>query len=163
MAKGNEPNTGFMREIDPQALTAGGLIKVNEHLQVSTTPRSPVASHSRPPQVESFAFPSHNVFALGDCADSPGWRTLVVAEADTATVAANIALLIAHTASSASPALKKHKPGMKVLAVPLGPAGGSGFMNVPLLGDVTMPGFMVSAIKAKTLFTEKFEQRFVAI
>lgn len=119
-------------------------------------PPDPVSNQ----QVQSKAFPSGNVFALGDCADSPGWRTLVVAEADTATVASNITLLVSRASASAVPSLKKHKPGMKVLVVPLGPGGGSGFMNVPLLGDVTMPSFMVTAIKAKSLFVDKFEQRF---
>jgi hypothetical protein len=34
LAKGNKPNTELIRDVDPSALTPGGLIKVNEYLQV---------------------------------------------------------------------------------------------------------------------------------
>lgn len=63
-------------------------------------------------------FSTPNVFAVGDCADSPGWRSLVSAQADAATVAANVA------AALSGGALKKHKAGARVMVVPLGPGDG---------------------------------------
>jgi hypothetical protein len=38
LAKGNQPNTELIRDVDPSALTPGGLIKVNEYLQVRSIP-----------------------------------------------------------------------------------------------------------------------------
>jgi hypothetical protein len=48
------------------------------------------------------------------------------------------------------------------MVVPLGPSGGGGFINVPLLGDTSLPVFMIGAAKGKTLLTERFHGRFVA-
>ncbi len=47
------------------------------------------------------------------------------------------------------------------MVVPIGPSTGSGFIGVPVLGDVSMFGFMVAGAMGKTLFTERFEGMFV--
>ncbi len=52
---------------------------------------------------------------------------------------------------------------MRAMLVPFGAKGGSGFMKVPLLGDVLMPGFMVPMAKGKTLFLEKFDAQYAKV
>lgn len=47
------------------------------------------------------------------------------------------------------------------MIVPLGPKDGAGFANMPLLGDTTLPTFMVSAAKGKTLLTPMLFERFL--
>lgn len=139
LAVGNHPNTKLIAEADPAALSSAKLIKVNQFLQV-----------------QSKFFNTPNVFTAGDCADSPGWRSFVSAEADTATVAANVIAALKGTA------LKTHKAGPRVMVVPFGPAGGAGFAEVPFLGDSMLPEFMVPKIKSKELFLSKFHGRFLA-
>lgn len=142
LAIGNKPRSELIAKAQPSAVTEAGLVRVDENMQVQGLP---------------------NVFAIGDVADAPGWRSLVNAEAEAATVAGNMAAVAVASNTGARGKLTKHKPGMRVLIVPLGPKSGSGFLELPLLGETITPQFMVAAIKGKTLFTEKFHARFVPV
>lgn len=141
IAIGNTPRSGLIKAVDPSAISSANLIKVNEQLQI-----------------KSSFFPKNNAFALGDVCDAPGWRSLVNSEAEIATVAANMANIVVGKKTT-----QNHKPGMRALVVPLGLKDGSGFLGLPLLGDSVLPTMMVTALKAKTLFTEKFDQRFAPV
>lgn len=137
IAVGNRPNTQLLADADPSALAKDGTINVNEFLQV-----------------ESSLFPRHNVFAAGDCANSPGWRSYISVEADVATIARNIPAQL-----SGAP-LKKHAPGPRAMVVPTGPAAGAGFAAMGPLGDTALPQFVVPMLKGKDLFVNKFVERF---
>lgn len=139
LAVGNKPRSDLIAKALPSAVTDGGLVRVNDQLQVQGT---------------------SNVFAIGDVSDAPGWRSVVNAEAEAASAAGNMAAIAAKTSGGK---LAKHKPGMRVMVVPLGPKNGSGFMEMPLLGEVLMPQFMVAAAKGKGLFVDKFQGRFVPV
>ncbi|KAJ9110770.1 hypothetical protein QFC20_002811 [Naganishia adeliensis] len=137
IAIGNIPNTQIIGDADPSALAKDRTINVNEYLQV-----------------QSSLFPGKNVFAAGDCANSPGWRSLISTEADVATIAKNV------TATLTGAPLKKHAPGMRAMVVPTGPASGAGFAAMGPLGDTALPQFMVPIAKGKDLFVGKFFERF---
>lgn len=129
-------------------------------------------------QVKSTFFTNPNVFAAGDCADAPGWRSFVSSETEAGTVTTN--LLAAIKKSS----LKVHKAGPRAMVVPLGTTDGvslsqsyvcnyanandqlrafqAGFAQLPLLGDSMLPEFLVPTVKGKDLFTAKFHGRFLA-
>lgn len=157
IAIGNTPNTQVLADADPSALAKDRTINVNEYLQVR--PRMSWISIIRCLtsfcfQVESSLFPAKNVFAAGDCANSPGWRSLISTEADVATIAKNISALL-----SGAP-LKKHAPGIRAMVVPTGPSAGAGFAAMGPLGDTALPQFMVPMAKGRDLFTSKFFDRF---
>ncbi|KAG7530667.1 hypothetical protein FFLO_04893 [Filobasidium floriforme] len=139
VAVGNSPNTQLLEQVDPSAVSANKLIKVNDHLQVKST-----------------FFTNPNVFAAGDCADAPGWRSFVSSETEAGTVTTN--LLAAIKKSS----LKIHKAGPRAMVVPLGTTDGAGFAQLPLLGDSMLPEFLIPTVKGKDLFTAKFHGRFLA-
>lgn len=69
-------------------------------------------------QVHSKYFATSNVFAAGDCADAPGWRSFVSADTEANTVATNI------RAAFNSVPLRKHKAGPRAMIIPLGEEGG---------------------------------------
>ena len=106
-------------------------------------------------QVTSSLFPNKNVFAAGDCANSPGWRSYISVEADVASISKNVAALL-HGAP-----LKKHAPGPRAMVVPFGPAAGAGFAAMGPLGDTALPQMAVPFVKGKDLFTSKFFERFI--
>ncbi|KAJ9110487.1 hypothetical protein QFC19_001613 [Naganishia cerealis] len=138
IAIGNQPNTQLLANADPAALSKDKTINVNEFLQV-----------------QSSLFPRGNVFAAGDCANSPGWRSYISVEADIATLARNI------PAQLSGSAMKKHAPGPRAMVVPVGPAAGAGFAAMGPLGDTALPQFAVPIVKGKDLFVSKFFARFL--
>jgi hypothetical protein len=158
IAIGNTPNTQIIAEADPSALSKDRTINVNEYLQVcQLLPHwcwSAGTHDTFRKQVTSSLFPNKNVFAAGDCANSPGWRGAISADADVASISKNIPALL-HGAP-----LKKHAPGMRAMIVPFGPAAGAGFAAMGPLGDTALPQFMTVMAKGKTLLTEKFFERF---
>lgn len=88
---GNKSNAGIVEKADSGAVV-NGLIKVDKYLKVRR--RTAHAVSSAGPnlikQVQSTNPDSPltgNYFAIGDCCDTPGWKTMQGATADVAAVA----------------------------------------------------------------------------
>lgn len=112
-AIGNRPNTSLVSEAVPSMVDSNSrLIKVNNYLQVDDD--------------TGYFTHSGRVFAAGDCANGAGWRSLVSLQAEVATVSANVLTLIK---SPETASLRKHKPGLRLMFVPLGTKDGVSHSN----------------------------------
>jgi NADH dehydrogenase FAD-containing subunit len=139
----------ILRGMDLAVFVTG--IRVNNE-----TFRSTMATHLNPQGrlvvSQSMLVPtgSHNVFALGDCAEAGGSKTAYHAMQQAQVVASNV-LALAGGASEAS--LKRYDAGGAAMIVPVGKDQGRAFL--PPCGGITLGDGMVSTIKGKDLFLQQ--------
>lgn len=138
---GNTPNSGLVKEADPTALTNNNYIKVNSYFRVLPASSASVLAGE--------------YYAIGDVAAVPGWKTAVAAGAEGPALAAVIDAEIKGKKPKAySP------PAASPLVVSLGTKDGSGYLPLPIFGNVTAPGFIIG-MKTKDFFAGKsFYPRF---
>lgn len=121
---GNKPNARLVAEGDPDALTTNGYISVDEFFRVRGSPRSPLTGA---------------YYAIGDCANSPSWKTGVAAAAEGVALAGIIDALIRGNKP------KPYTPsrGMRDSTVLLGSKGGAAVLRIPWIGSIRAPDFIV--------------------
>ncbi|TXT08664.1 hypothetical protein VHUM_02792 [Vanrija humicola] len=138
---GNTPNSGLVKAADPSALTKNNYIKVNSYFRVLPGSSASVLAGE--------------YYAIGDVAGVAGWKTAVAAAAEGPALAAVIeAEIKGKKPKSYSP------PGAAPLVVSLGTKDGSGYLPLPIFGNVTAPGFVIG-MKTKDFFAGKsFYPRF---
>lgn len=150
--RGGKLNTGFLSSYDSSILTPKGHVKVLPTLQV------PLVSGKR------------NVFAIGDIIDWPEEKTFAKIDPQAAVLVPNI------LSSVKGQPMKKKYGGdtgeyqrtkqklrkrrlmgsllfAEIIVVTLGPAGGSGYIPIPIVGGGIIVGdFLSSFIKSRHLF-----------
>jgi apoptosis-inducing factor 2 len=127
VAYGGTPNTAYLRESMPNALDAGGRVRVNAHLQLEQHP---------------------NIFALGDITNVQEAKMAITAGAHAKVVAHNLKAL------RDSKPLKSYAPAKVPMAlVPLGPKGGAG--QLPFGAGVIVT--FLAPLKGRALMTEQFK------
>ncbi|WOO83712.1 Apoptosis-inducing factor A [Vanrija pseudolonga] len=138
---GNTPNSGLVKAADPTALTNNNYIKVNSYFRVLPGSSSSVLAGE--------------YYAIGDVAAVAGWKTAVAAAAEGPALAGVIEAEIKGKKPKAySP------PAAAPLVVSLGTKEGSGYLPLPIFGNVTAPGFVIG-MKTKDFFAGKsFYPRF---
>ncbi|WWD18058.1 hypothetical protein CI109_102505 [Kwoniella shandongensis] len=131
---GNKPNVQLVKDVDVGALNSG-LVSVDKYLKIiSTNTASPLIK---------------NYYAIGDCNDHPGWKTLMHAQYDAKGAAVNVLKEI-----KGKPLVKYNRPVLSAMFIPLGPDRGAGSLTVPYTGTWQMPEIMVKTAKSKNLFVD---------
>ncbi|KAL1406198.1 hypothetical protein Q8F55_007887 [Vanrija albida] len=132
---GNTPNSGLVKAVDPTALTNNNYIKVDAFFRVQAAAGSPL---------------SGQYYAIGDVAAVAGWKTAVAAAAEGPALAAVIDAEI----KGKKPKAYSAPATGGAMVVSLGTKEGSGYLPLPLFGNVTAPGFIIG-MKTKDFFAGK--------
>ncbi|TXT09232.1 hypothetical protein VHUM_02706 [Vanrija humicola] len=138
---GNRPNASLVAQADPDALTTNGYISVDDTFRVQAAPRSPMTGA---------------YYAIGDCANSPSWKTGVAAAAEGQALAAIIDAQIRGN----KPRPYAPSRGMRDSTVLLGSKGGAAVLRIPWIGSIRAPDFIVEGKSQDFWAGKNFFSRF---
>lgn len=138
---GNKPNAQLVRDADTTALTTNGYIAVDPFFKVRGHPEGILAGE---------------YYAIGDCANSPSWKTGIAAQEEGRQCARVIDDLVAGRRPK-----PYHPPSrLKESVVLLGSKGGAGIVRLPFIGGIKAPDFIIDRKSHDFLAGKNFFARF---
>lgn len=139
---GNKPNSQLVSSVDPGAVTTNGYVSIDSMFRIRG---------SHPQSIFKGQY-----YALGDVANAPSWKTGVAAMSE------GEALAKIMTAEIKGWPAKPYSPSSKLKesTVLLGSRGGAAIINLPIIGNIRAPDFVVDRKSRDFLADKIFFSRF---
>ncbi|GAA5823293.1 hypothetical protein JCM11251_007555 [Rhodosporidiobolus azoricus] len=142
---GNNPNTSFIRTLDPSLLNSRKQVLVKPTFQLAP-PGSSTEGKGK----------YDHIFAIGDITDVPETKMVAHASKHGPIAAANLLALLASSSPGSKPSsslpLKNYGAAGQLMMISLGPSGGAGQVFGWTLG-----AWMTGMAKSRTLFLSNFK------